>query len=139
MADFDWGKRDTRGEWQPEKLPEPGPLFQIPWRPLVVLKHLFGPQGVLMPYNLLYALLAVIAWLFFTPGLDRTAHFQIGWIAEIYARNAVLLTLVAGGLHLRLYTARGRGPSSSTPTSGLRRVTAPSCSGIRPSTTYSGT
>jgi hypothetical protein len=77
-------------EWQPEVLPKPSPLFSLPWRLVDVLKYLFAPQGFFWPYNLFYGLLAVISWRFFTPGLDRTAHFQIGWIAEIYARNAAL-------------------------------------------------
>ena len=109
MADALWGTRDARGEWQPAELPQPSPLFRLPWRPIAVLKYLFAPQGFLWPYNLLYALLAVASWLFFTPGLARTASFQPGWIAELYLRNVVLLILVAGGLHLRLYTTRGQG------------------------------
>ena len=43
-----------------------------------ILKYLFAPEGFLWPYNLFYALLAVVSWLWFTPGLDRTAHFQVG-------------------------------------------------------------
>lgn len=84
MADTDWGKRDSRGEWQPapELLPKPS-----------------------------------------APGFDRTAHFQVGWIAEIYARNAVILILEAGGLHLRL--ARESEASSST-TSSIARTTGSS-------------
>jgi hypothetical protein len=58
---------------------------------------LFAPEGFFWPYNLFYALLAIISWLYFTPSLARL-------IAEIYLRNAALLVLVAGGLHLRLYT-----------------------------------
>jgi len=109
MLDAEWGKRDSRGEWQPEQLPEPSPLFRWPWRPRIILKYLFAPQGFLWPYNLLYALLAVISWKYFTPGFERTARFEIGWIAELYLRNAVLLILIAGGLHLRLYITRGQG------------------------------
>ena len=37
------------------------------------------------------------------------AEFRLGWIAEIFGRNLALLILVAGGLHLRLYTMRGQG------------------------------
>src|SRR5271169_325171 len=103
MADAEWGKRDSRGEWQPNNLPKPSPIFRRPWEPKGILKYLFAPEGLLWPYNLLYALLAVATWLWFTPSLDRTAQFQVGWIAEIYLRNVVLLILVAGGLHLRLY------------------------------------
>ena len=109
MADLSWGLRNSRGEWQPQELPKPAPLFVWPLKPLKIIKFLFAPEGFLWPYNLLYALLAVISWLFFTPALERAVSFEIGWIAEIYLRNAVLLTLVAGGLHLRLYITKGQG------------------------------
>jgi len=109
MAEGDWGRRDPRGEWQPDALPKPSPLFRLPWKPLDILKYLFGPQGFFLPYNLFYALLAVVCWLYFTPSLARTARFEVGWIAEIYVRDVVLLILIAGGLHLRLYIARGQG------------------------------
>ncbi len=109
MGDAEWGKRDARGEWQPEALPKPSPIFRTPWKPIDILKYLFAPEGFLWPVNALYAALAVISWLWFTPSLSRTATFQIGWIAEIWARNAVLLFIIAGGLHLRLYITRGQG------------------------------
>ena len=109
MADETWGKRDERGEWQPELLPQPSPIFQWPWRPIKILKYLFAPVGFLWPYNLAVALIAVAAWLFFTPGFERTAQFEVGWIAEVFARNVVLLILVAGGFHLRLYITKGQG------------------------------
>jgi sterol desaturase/sphingolipid hydroxylase (fatty acid hydroxylase superfamily) len=109
MEGMPWGKRDARGEWQPDILPQPSPLFTWPWKPAKVLKYLFGPVGLLWPYNLAVALLAIVAWLFFTPGFERTASFELGWMAEILARNVVLVILVAGGMHLRLYTTRGQG------------------------------
>ncbi|MEI6388021.1 MAG: sterol desaturase family protein [Spirochaetota bacterium] len=104
-----WGERDARGEWRPDSLPVPSPLFTWPWRPVKILKYLFAPVGLLWPYNLIVALLAVGSWLWFTPGLDRTIAFAPGWIAEIYLRNAVLLLVIAGGLHLRLYVTKGQG------------------------------
>ena len=109
MAEGDWGKRDARGEWQPEELPRPSPIFRRPWKLLDVLKYLFAPEGFFSPYNLLYALLAVVSWLYFTPSLARTARFEVGWIAEIYLRNVVLVILIAGGLHLRLFVTSGQG------------------------------
>jgi len=109
MSETEWGVRDARGEWQPAELPKPSPMFRLPWRVWDVIKWLFAPESFLWPYNLLYALMAVAAWLWFTPGFDRTVHFQAGWIAELYLRNAVFLLLVAGGLHLRLYMTRGQG------------------------------
>jgi sterol desaturase/sphingolipid hydroxylase (fatty acid hydroxylase superfamily) len=65
--------------------------------------------GLLWPYNLAIVILATATWMFFTPSLDRTVHFQLGWIAEIFVRDLILLTIVSGGLHLRLYTTRGQG------------------------------
>jgi sterol desaturase/sphingolipid hydroxylase (fatty acid hydroxylase superfamily) len=109
MVNAEWGERDARGEWQPDALPEPSPLFSLPWKPLKVLKYLFGPVGLLWPYNLIVALLALISWRYFTPALERTASFGVQWIAEIYLRNVVLLILIAGGFHLRLYRARAQG------------------------------
>jgi len=90
-------------------LPEPGVLFSWPPKPVKSFKFLFAPEGFLWPYNLIYALLAVFAWVYFTPHLSRAVNFQIDWIAEIYLRNVVLLTIIAGGLHLRLYMKKGQG------------------------------
>jgi sterol desaturase/sphingolipid hydroxylase (fatty acid hydroxylase superfamily) len=109
MADVVWGERDKRGEWMPDPLPKPGPIFSRPWNLVGVLKYLFAKEGFLWPINLFYVLLAVGSWFFFTPSMSRMVTFQFGWIAEIYLRNAVLLTIVAGGLHLRLYVLKGQG------------------------------
>lgn len=109
MNESTWGVRDARGEWRPDDLPVPSPLFTWPWRPKAILKYLFGPVGFLWPYNLAVAILAVLGWLLFSPTLAQAATFRIWWIAEIYARNAVLAILVFGGLHLRLYATRGQG------------------------------
>ena len=109
MAAVEWGERDKRGEWIPDPLPEPGPLFSRPWKIVKIIKYLFAPESFLWPINLLYALLAIVSWLYFTPELSRAVTFKIGWVAELYVRNAVLLILIAGGLHLRLYITKGQG------------------------------
>ena len=109
MADAQWGKRDARGEWQPENPPLPSPIFSAPWKPRDILKYLFAPEGFLWPINLVLAGVAVVSWLWFTPGFDRTVTWQVGWVAEVWARNAVLLLIVSGGLHLRLYVQRAQG------------------------------
>ncbi len=104
MSELEWGKRDKRGEWQPDPLPEP--LFRWPWQPLTILKYLFN---FIWPYNFFFASLAILSWIFFTPDLSRTASFEFGWITEIYLRNVVILTLFAGALHWRLYLKKGQG------------------------------
>ena len=99
----------ARGEWQPESLPKPSPLFTWPLKLRPVLKMLFGHDGLLWPKNAVYLGIAVVVWLFLTPDSTRTGTFAVGWIAEIYLRNAALLLVIAGGLHLRLYVRRAQG------------------------------
>ena len=107
MADV--GTRDARGEWQPDSLPRPSALGRWPLEPAEILKFFFGQQGLLRWPNLVYVSLAVVSWLFLTPSMERMRLFAFDWILLIYLRNAALLTLVAGGLHLRLYIERAQG------------------------------
>ena len=61
------------------------------------------------PYGFVYAGLAALVWNVFTPSMARMERFAVGWIAEIYLRNVVLLLVSAGGLHLWLYVRRAQG------------------------------
>jgi sterol desaturase/sphingolipid hydroxylase (fatty acid hydroxylase superfamily) len=97
--------RDAKGEWRPAPLPVPSPLFNGPWKPAVILKHLWN---AFWPYNLIYAAMAFVCWLYLTPSLETTAHFG-PWVLLLYLRNAALLAIVAGALHLRLYFKRAQG------------------------------
>lgn len=109
MVDVNAGARDARGEWQPESLPRPSPLFSWPLRLMPILKVVFGHDGLLWPRNIVYMAVAVLAWLFLTPDVSRASSLSMGWIFEIYLRNAALLAIVAGGLHFRLYVRRAQG------------------------------
>jgi sterol desaturase/sphingolipid hydroxylase (fatty acid hydroxylase superfamily) len=94
------------GQYQPEStigLPE---LYAWPPRPLASLKYLLC--GMLFPWGYLYIGLAFVSWYYLTPSLAAMAEFEPGWIAQIWLRNAALLTLVAGGLHWWLYMRRGQ-------------------------------
>lgn len=94
------------GQDQPEStigLPE---LYAWPPRPLASLKYLLC--GMLFPWGYLYIGLAFVSWYYLTPSLAAMAEFEPGWIAQIWLRNAALLTLVAGGLHWWLYLRRGQ-------------------------------
>jgi len=109
MADTYTEPRDSRGEWQPEELPQVVPLFRWPLKIVGILKFLFWPGGYLLGWNSVYIGVGVLAWLFLTPSLERMASFRLDWIALIYLRNAALLTFFAGGMHLRLYMKRAQG------------------------------
>ena len=101
--------RDRRGEWVPEDLPKPSPAFSRPWQIKRALNVVFGFEGILGWQSLIYIGLTAISWLFLTPDMARMRTFGIGWIAELYLRNAALLLLIAGPLHLRLYVLKSQG------------------------------
>ena len=52
---------------------------------------------------------SIVSWLFFHPTLEQCVDFKSGWIFEIYARNSIIITLFAGGLHLYFYTFKMQG------------------------------
>ena len=105
----DLGPRDARGQWQPAGPKTMPPLFAWPPRPLAVLRWLFGFPGYLWPWTALYILIAVGTWLFLQPEIARCTEFETNWIAQLYVRNLVMLVLIAGAWHLRLYTLKAQG------------------------------
>ena len=94
------------GDYQPASTLRPPPLYRWPPRPMKVLKYLL--IDLMFPWNYLYITLALICWLYFTPGMSSMATFEPGWIAALWLRNAAVLTLVAGGLHWWLYIRRSQ-------------------------------
>ncbi len=63
----------------------------------------------LWPQTLLWIAISMLAWTFLTPDFDRMDRLEIGWIAQIYARNVALMLVVIGGLHLWLHVRRAQG------------------------------
>lgn len=109
MNESDHGKEDARGYWAPNRLIDYGPVFDWPPRPKAVVKFLFGAPGYFLPFNGLYALLAVAIWSWLTPSLETMTALSPGWILAILARNIVLATACIGGWHLWLYTLGKQG------------------------------
>jgi sterol desaturase/sphingolipid hydroxylase (fatty acid hydroxylase superfamily) len=88
--------------WLPELPLQYSPIYAWPPDPAKTLKWLVS-SWIVPSQKLFYVILAVITWLTLQPALERTAEFEPGWIAQIYARNFALMVLVAGGLHLYFY------------------------------------
>ena len=109
MSEAVAGSKDSRGEWQPARLPATAPVWIWPTRPLEVVRYLFGYPGYFLPWNSIFCGLAIAMWFLTQPALASMAEFRLDWMAQIYVRNIALLVLFAGGLHLRLYTLRGQG------------------------------
>jgi sterol desaturase/sphingolipid hydroxylase (fatty acid hydroxylase superfamily) len=109
MNDTAYGTRNKRGDWKPIKLIEYPPVFVWPVNPRGFVKWLFGYPGYILPWNLVYAILAVLLWRYATPPLETMRSFAPGWIAFLLARNAALVVLFFGGLHLHLYMRKAQG------------------------------
>ena len=64
---------------------------------------------MLWPYGLFYIGLSVVIWNYFTPSLARMQRFEIGWVAEIYVRNLVMVAVWVSAIHFLLYVRRAQG------------------------------
>ena len=109
MDDAKYGVEDSRGYWTPKEPVSYGPFFDWPPRPRALLKWFFGFPGYLLPWNLLYAVAAVLIWLYLTPSLESMRTFAIGWVLIVLARNYALTFAVYGAWHLWLYAWRKQG------------------------------
>ena len=109
MDESAFGSRDRRGHWKPFKRISYAPLFVWPFRPLPFLKWLIGMQGYIFSWNLLFASLSVVLWLFLTPSMETMSTLSVGWVAFIFGRNAVLMLAWFGAFHIRLYVKRTQG------------------------------
>ena len=94
--------------WHPP-LPLAGvPVFVWPPRPVAAFRYLVSRAflwSILVPFGAF----ATVTWLYLQPALERCVELRADWILQMYARNLGLMLLVAGGLHLFLYTFRRQG------------------------------
>ena len=109
MDDSQYGVRDRRGYWRASKPLMFAPVFVWPVQPKLFVRFLFGHDGYMLPWNLLYASIAVIYWLYLTPSLDTMKTLTIDWPIYLMICNAVILFLATGGLHLYLYINKAQG------------------------------
>src|SRR2546430_722744 len=96
MDDSAFGKEDFRGNWAPENPVSYGPAFDWPPHPRSLLKWFFGFPGYFLPWNVLYAVAAILIWEFLTPPLETLRSFSFGWVGLILLRNIALAILVYG-------------------------------------------
>ena len=84
------------------------PYFELPFSLSESFKYLFT---IWRPFNQRFLLLtlAIAAWTWFTPSVERARDFELDWMLEIGLRNLVIVLVVAGGLHVLLFTFRRQG------------------------------
>ena len=100
LTRFIMSENHTSAAYTPAIISVP-PIYQWPLKPFQALKWLF--YDLMFPWGVFWLALSVISWQFLTPELSRMATLEFGWMAQIWLRNAALLTLVAGGLHWWFY------------------------------------
>lgn len=64
--------------------------------------------ALFFPWNAIFALSAVAYWAFVIPPVETMATLGIGWVAWLYAVNAVCVFLFYGGFELHLYILKRR-------------------------------
>jgi len=84
------------------------PFFRWPLRPLAMLKWVWD-AWFLVTERLIIVGIAFISITWFQPPLVETQTLAVGWIAQMYLRNLILMSAVAGGLHLYFYTFTKQG------------------------------
>ncbi|MCP5083023.1 MAG: sterol desaturase family protein [Alphaproteobacteria bacterium] len=102
--------REKRSDWNHSpKLPiHIAPYFNWPPEPARVMAWLARAWFPITERAVVLAI-ALVTWFYLTPALERCREFAAGWIAEVYLRNLGLMIVVAGGLHLYLYTFSKQG------------------------------
>jgi sterol desaturase/sphingolipid hydroxylase (fatty acid hydroxylase superfamily) len=125
MSETSPGSRDDRGHWRPDYLLQIPPHWQWPPRLPALLKWLFQFPGYLWPWNLLYLVIPVVAWLYLTPSLATMQTFEAGWIGIVLARNLAITLLFFGAWHVYFYVIKKQKNdykyNAEPPATGTRR------------------
>lgn len=108
MIDEEIGTRNKKGDWKPSYLFSYGPLFELPFRPFIILKWIFSHPGYILPWLFFYGLIGLIVYLFLTPNLEVTNNLHYSWCLPILLRNFILILLWFGFLHFRLYVKKSQ-------------------------------
>lgn len=97
-----------RWNYRPPVPIQTSPFFTLPFNGKDCIQW-FSDRWFKLTENTLLVVLATVVWLWFQPSLAETKQWAPGWVFEIYLRNILLLTVVAGGLHLFLYHWKKQG------------------------------
>ncbi|MGB0579641.1 MAG: sterol desaturase family protein [Limisphaerales bacterium] len=105
MSEADADKQDTWNHTTPVIF---SPLFD--WPPNFKGAFLtLTKRWVTLTRNVLFLLLAWLVYSRLLPELAAMRTLQPSWVGAVLLRNYLLMTVIAGGLHLYLFTYRGQG------------------------------
>lgn len=100
MAKSDWNHT-------PQVPIEVSPLWQWPLRPWAVFRWYFD-SWFFITLNLMILGLAYAAYVIASPDLAQAQTFALSWLGLILIRNLVIVSAVAGVLHLWFHSWRGQ-------------------------------
>ena len=110
--------------WHPDIPIGYSPLFSFPPNPAEIAKWFLRAWLPLTELTC-YLLLAIFIWSWMQPPLAATETPEFGWISALWARNFIMMALIATGLHLWLYTCRKQADNyrymRNTPTDKARK------------------
>ena len=103
MDDAKFGTRDKRDNWTPHEPADVAPIWRLPVRALPILRWI---PSYFLPYNVVWAALAVAYWYFVVPEQSALVSFRWSWILPLLLCNATIVLAIYGVLELRLYVLK---------------------------------
>ena len=99
---------NKKWHWHPDLPVALSPIMDWPPRPLLWIKWLAGYWLAIGSITIEFAMAWVI-FMWFLPDAETMRVMSFDWIGMLWIRNALLLTLAAGGLHWWFYMVKGQG------------------------------
>jgi lathosterol oxidase len=108
QSEADGTIKTPRWNFLPDLPLQSTPFYERPTRPLAVLGYMVASWS---PFRVRFWFFAIACgiWWFTSPSLEQTGALHASWILQIWVRNLIIFSIVAGGLHLWLYTFRRQG------------------------------
>ena len=85
IEEKNYGYRDKKGHFVPNEAAEKNPLWLLPLNIRKIINWFL--LSYIFSWNLVYFLVALLAYYFFTPSLAEMQNLSPGWIVEILLRN----------------------------------------------------
>jgi sterol desaturase/sphingolipid hydroxylase (fatty acid hydroxylase superfamily) len=99
---------ERQWSYRPDVPIQVSPFFSWPPKPMRMVSWV-AARWFSIAENSILVVVACISWFWFQPSIETAATLEIGWIAQMYVRNFLLLLIVAGGLHLYFYHYKKQG------------------------------
>lgn len=94
--------------WHPELPLENSPLFSWPPNPRNVARW-FARSWLKLSMTVIILAFSIFVWAILQPPSETFQTFKPGWVGQIVLRNAIILTVLAGGAHFFLHTRKKQG------------------------------